>query len=333
MGKDIWIILELEGQKISPKSLMLIGEAKRLLELLQEEGSISTIAFGLSGKKIQDELGPYGVDNIFYSQQNRIYDPEIFVPIISDLAEFYEPFMVMLLSSAFGNDLGARLAAKIGAGFVSGCVDFRKDTVGNLTIIKPIYQGMLYGHWLFRRTSMGIVTIIPEILDPLTPTFESCPSLIKMRSINEYGIRKLIIKEHLRGDPKTIDLSEAEKIVVAGRGVLNEKEGFSLTKQLAETLGAAIGGTRPLIDQGVLPYERQIGQTGKNVAPKLIITCGVSGAFEFTVGMDKSDQVIAINTDPNARIFNYSDLGIVADVKEFLPILIHGIQVIRKAES
>ena len=106
-----------------------------------------------------------------------------------------------------------------------------------------------------------------------------------------------------------------------GRG-----EGFEAIHDLARAIGGSVGGTRPIIDWGLLPYERQIGQTGKYVSPRLIVNCGISGANEYTAGMEKSQQVIAIDLNPRARMFRYADLGVVGDVHEILPLLISRIE-------
>jgi electron transfer flavoprotein alpha subunit len=125
--------------------------------------------------------------------------------------------------------------------------------------------------------------------------------------------------------PEDLDLEEADIIVAGGRGV-GKGASFDVIHALARAIGGSVGGTRPIIDWGVLPYERQIGQTGKYVSPRLIINCGISGANEYTAGMEKSQQVIAIDLNPRARMFRFADLGVVGDVHEILPLLISRIE-------
>jgi electron transfer flavoprotein alpha subunit len=115
--------------------------------------------------------------------------------------------------------------------------------------------------------------------------------------------------------------------VAAGRGI-GKDDSFEIIYELAGAIGASVAGTRPIIDWQILPYEQQIGQTGKSVTPQLIINCGISGANEYTAGMEKSRKVIAINTDPRARIFRFADLGIVGDVHEVVPLLIERLKEI-----
>jgi electron transfer flavoprotein alpha subunit len=128
----------------------------------------------------------------------------------------------------------------------------------------------------------------------------------------------------MKGDPKKIRLQEAELIVAGGKGV--DAEGFAALEELADVLGASIGGTRPLVDDGLIPFERQIGITGKSVAPNLIIACGISGAREFTVGIEKAKVTIAINKDAKAPIFGVADIGAIGDVNQVIPAIIHALK-------
>jgi electron transfer flavoprotein alpha subunit len=126
--------------------------------------------------------------------------------------------------------------------------------------------------------------------------------------------------ELIKADPKTIGLEEADVIICGGRGV--GKETFEMIYQLADALNGSIGGTRPVVDWGILPYERQIGQTGIEVFPTFLMTLGISGANEFTVGIEGSKLVIAINSDRKARIFKFADLGIIGDLHKIIPLII-----------
>ena len=128
--------------------------------------------------------------------------------------------------------------------------------------------------------------------------------------------------------PEDLDLEEADIVVAGGRGV-GKDDAFGLMHELAKELGGTVGGSRPVIDWQTLPYERQIGQTGKTVTPQLLVNCGISGANEYTAGIEKSQLVIAINTDARARIFRFADLGVVGDVHEVVPLLISRLKEIK----
>lgn len=326
MNNDVWVILEHREGDIATDSLFLLGEARRLLELTKGEGRISVIVFGLKPEKLLEVLAPYGiVDKVFYNERiSAGYEPELYVSSISNLVGRHRPSYILLLGTSFGNDLGARLSAELQTGLVSDCVDFKIDSSGRLIFTKSVHRGMLYAHWVSETNTCVIATVAPEILDSLSPSVSSHPKIFRIPLVEP--MKKRVSKcEYIKGDFKTMDLSEAEVIVVAGRGTLMGK-GYDLTLQFADFFGASLACTRPLVDQGILPYERQIGQTGKTVSPKLLITCGVSGAFEFTVGIERSNQVIAINSDSKARIFSYADFGLVGDVEGVLHSLVNHLQ-------
>jgi electron transfer flavoprotein alpha subunit len=131
----------------------------------------------------------------------------------------------------------------------------------------------------------------------------------------------------LRADHRTIDISEAEIILAIGRG-MGSRENFPMIQEFADRIGGAIGGTRPAVDAGILPFERQIGQTGKAVAPKLIVMCGISGAMEFTKGIEDARTKVAINIDRQSRVFKSIDLGIVGDLNRIIPQIIEHIDAV-----
>ena len=135
----------------------------------------------------------------------------------------------------------------------------------------------------------------------------------------------------IEAEPETLDLEEADIIIAGGRGV-GQGESFDIIRQLATAIGGSIGGTRPVIDWQILPFESQIGQTGKTVTPRLMFNCGISGANEYTAGMEKAQLVIAVNMDPRARIFRFSDLGVIGDVHEILPPLVQRIREFKDSD-
>ena len=145
--------------------------------------------------------------------------------------------------------------------------------------------------------------------------------------MDEAEIRTRVLRQ-MTADPENLDLEAADIVVAGGRGV-GEGERFEVMHRLAKALGGTVGCTRPVVDRRTLPFDRQIGQTGKTVSPRLIVNCGISGANEYTAGMERAHSVIAVNTDPRARIFRFADLGVVGDVHEIVPRLIDRLARIR----
>jgi electron transfer flavoprotein alpha subunit len=164
------------------------------------------------------------------------------------------------------------------------------------------------------------VTFLPSVLSSEGVEPKKAEILVVLPQAG-FEVSKTEVKALVEPDPETLDLEEADIIVSAGRGV-GKGEAFRIIHDLAKAIGGSVSGTRPVIDWQTLPYDRQIGQTGKTVTPRLLVACGISGANEYTVGMEKSQLVIAINTDSKARIFRFADLGVVGNVHEVLPLLI-----------
>ena len=175
--------------------------------------------------------------------------------------------------------------------------------------------------------STVILSFLPFVLTADEPDREK-EALVRAESWRPREMPGTRLLEVIEADPGNLEIEEADVVVSGGRG-MGKEEGFRLIFELAGWIGGTVGATRPVIDAGILPFDRQIGQTGKSVAPKLIVNCGISGANEYTAGMEKSLLVIAINRDPPARIFQFADLGIVGDVREVLPLLIARLKEIK----
>jgi electron transfer flavoprotein alpha subunit len=137
------------------------------------------------------------------------------------------------------------------------------------------------------------------------------------------------VRGRIRADPKTVDVSEAQIVVAGGRGAVTA-DSFDMVWKLADLLGGSVGGTRPAVDSGCIPLERQIGQSGKTISPRLYIACGISGQVHHTVGIKDSKTIIAIDKDRNAPIFKMADLGVVADLSEMFPAIIHAVEDFRR---
>jgi electron transfer flavoprotein alpha subunit len=202
---------------------------------------------------------------------------------------------------------------------VTHCVDILIDC-DRVTAVKPVSDQYLYQRVAFRSRGPKMLTFAVNAMAKDDPDLSRRAEVIKIPPEMDEKRRRVRFMELIKADPKTIGLEEADRIVCGGRGV--GKGTFEVINQLADALNGSVGGTRPVIDWGILPYERQIGQTGIEVSPTLLMTFGISGANEFTVGMEGSKLVIAINMDRKARIFKFADLGIIGDLHKIIPLLI-----------
>jgi electron transfer flavoprotein alpha subunit len=204
-------------------------------------------------------------------------------------------------------------------------MDFSMAADGTARAIRPVANGYLFEDVVLDSRPPPIVLFLPSVLFDTEPDREEAAAVINVPLTDPFDDLKTRTVKVIEAAPEDLDLEEAVIIVAGGRGV-GKGASFDVIHAIARAIGGSVGGTRPIIDWGVLPYERQIGQTGKYVSPRLIINCGISGANEYTAGMEKSQQVIAIDLNPRARMFRFADLGAVGDVHEILPLLISRIE-------
>jgi electron transfer flavoprotein alpha subunit len=327
--RGIWVIFEHKNGEAEDFCYGLVSEGRRLAKATGAK--LSAVVFGSVPEDLKSSLGKYGADYILWADDPLLsdYHPEIYCDYLSAVISKRKPSMLLLAATATGEDLGVRLAARMRAGFVSRCVDLVVTEGAWLEAVKPVQDGNLYAHYRGKLSSFSVITFQLSALDmkPLDTWVTPEVKKIGIKATSEAA--RMVITGRIKADYRTVDLVEAEKIVAGGRGV-EDKEGFKLIEGLADAVEASVAGSRPLVDLGVIPFERQIGQTGKTVSPELFVTCGISGAQEFTAGMDKSKVIIAVNKDSRARIFGYADFGIIGDLREVVPEIIEGLGKVKK---
>ena len=207
-------------------------------------------------------------------------------------------------------------------------MDFRINDRGEALAISPVSNGYLFEEVRFNNHDGLIVSFLPSVLSIPEPSEMKQVEIQTESPGADLNTFKTKVVKVIEAAPEALALEEADIIVSGGRGVGKDRA-FDMIHELSRVLGGSVGGTRPVIDWQTLPVERQIGQTGKTVSPRLIVTCGISGANEFTAGMEEAQRVIAIELDPRARIFRFADLGVVGDVHEILPLLIEHLEALK----
>ncbi|UCD78794.1 MAG: electron transfer flavoprotein subunit alpha/FixB family protein [Desulfobacterales bacterium] len=324
---DIWILVQHRDFRIEEVTFGLIAEARHIFADLGESGRVTAVAFGHGLSEELSKLGAYGADRVIYLQDEDAagYHGELFARKIVRLVQREKPSYLLTAQSAEADDLAPRLAALLETALISRTVDFKIGKNGQPCAVRTISNGYLFEEIQIESTAPVIISFLPAVLTPDDPKEQARPAIeIEALTVRPSDLQTELV-EVVATDPEALDLEEADIIVAGGRGV-GKGESFDIIHQLATALGACVGGTRPVIDWQTLPFESQIGQTGKTVVPRLIINCGISGANEYTAGMENSHLVIAINKDPRARIFRFADLGVIGDVHEILPPLVKRIQ-------
>ncbi len=328
---NIWVLANHSEGVVDEASLGLIAEARRLLTYMGGEVRVTVVVLG-SGlpPNTLSTLGHRGAHEVLYVEGNAFerYRGELFAEALCDGLEKDRPSYFLLAESDETADLPPRIAARLGTVLINRVVDLKITKKGEVLAVRPILNGYVFEEVLAEcERGTVILSLLPSVLTADEPDTAK-EALIRTESWNPPHRSETRLIEVIETDPGSLEVEEAHIVVAGGRG-MGKGDGFRVIFELAECLGATVGGTRPVIDAGTLPFDRQIGQTGKSVAPRLIVNCGISGANEYTAGMEKSQLVIAINKDPRARIFLFADLGIIGDVHELLPLLIARLKEIK----
>lgn len=264
-----------------------------------------------------------GIDKIYAAEDERFetYCTDYFTKAAVDIINEIKPEILLIGATNQGRDLAPRISTALHTGLTADCTGLDINEKGQLAATRPTFGGQLMATILCRNLPQ-MATVRPKVFKPAEKDNIKQTEII-YKPVNLDGIPKCV--EILEFKQKLTDslneLDSAEIIVAGGRGMKNA-EGFKLLKEFANKIGAAVGASRLAVEMGLASHEMQIGQTGKTVSPKLYIACGISGAIQHTIGMDKSDKIIAINTDENAPIFDIADYGMVGDAFEILPELI-----------
>jgi electron transfer flavoprotein alpha subunit len=327
--KDIWVLPEMTGQaeEISKLSLGLLTEAR--LIAARTGGSLTALIFGDEGRDYCDVLQKYGVDHaiIFKDPFLKYPDGWLYSKVIENLGQ-EKPFIFLMGHTVLGREMAPRLAVKWGSGVVSNCCKIDFGNPLKPRFYRAVWAEQAYQEIIFQNEGPRIVMLDPRVLNispgrsGKTPEIETIEPKFKSDSpVKHLGC--------LRADFQTLDITEARVVVGAGAGSLPD-DIFPLVKELAALVEGAVGGTRPVIDDEKLERDRLIGQTGKLISPELYLALGVSGASHHVGGIQEAKTIVSVNCDPQAPIFQASDAGLVADLREVLPALIQKIKQARQ---
>lgn len=312
MGK-ILVFLEHSKGKIKRSSIELLSAAKNSGQ------TFAAVILGSHPGEIPAEAGAYGAHQTYVFKSDKLdqYNSELYCSALIQAIKDFGAQTILAPATASGRDLFPRIAAKLEAACVSDCValSFSGDKV---IPVKSLYSGKCNTNVEIQNSNYAIILMRANQL-PLNVPQTTLTATVKEMSLDSIDLMTQV-KEIVKGASEKLDLSEANIIVSGGRG-LKDPANFKLLNDLADVLGATVGATRAVVDAGWVSHGMQVGQTGKTVAPTLYIAVGISGAIQHLAGMTGSKVVVAINSDPNAPIFQKSTYGIVGDLFEILPKL------------
>lgn len=323
--RHVWVFIESERGEVHPVSWELLGEGRKLADALNVDLCGVVIAGpGERGKGICAEAFGYGADKCYLLQDPVLadYRNEPYTKALTDLVNTYQPEILMLGASTLGRDLAGSVATTLKTGLVADCTELLIDTESrNLAATRPTFGGSLLCTILTQRHRPQMATVRPRVMamPDADPSRRGEIVEVPFAMLETSIITKVLefIPDDSRDKP---NLPFADIIVAGGRG-LKKPENFALIWDLARVLGAEVGGSRPVVQAGWIELDRQVGQSGKTVRPKLYIAAGISGAIQHRVGMDGADVIVAINSDPKAPIFDFAHYGIVGNAMTVLPAL------------
>lgn len=324
IDKSLWrgvaVYVDHQEGKIHPVTLELIGKAKEMAKKIDHP--VYALFMGTDISHAADELLYYGVDKVFVYDDPALkhFRIEPYTAVFEDFIEKNKPSIVLVGGTSVGRSLAPRIAARCRTGLTADCTTLDVQENTDMDQIRPAFGGNIMAHIFTPNHRPQFATVRNKIFS--APQREDMPQgeLVHCSlDADKLGSGIRVIEVHKKEIVQGID--DAEVIIVAGRA-LKKVEDMAMINRLAELLDAKVASTRPLIEAGWVDPRRQIGLSGRTVKPKLIITCGVSGAIQFVAGMNNSECIIAINSDPKATIFNVAHYGLVGDIYEIIPRLI-----------
>jgi electron transfer flavoprotein alpha subunit len=326
----ILVFAEQEGGKLGDVGVELLSKGRELADKLGR--ALGAILPGNNVTELAEELIAYGADRAYVVEHKglEVYTTLPYAKAVCDVIRHVQPDIVLFGASLIGRDLAPRVAATLRTGLTADCTDLQigdyfdkknnKEYKNLLMQIRPAFGGNIIATILTPDHRPQMATVREGVMRMPEKNPSRAGQVIPVRV--EFEPSDLVVRVLERHQAaKKVNLKGAKVIVSGGAGV-GSKENFKLIQELAHVLGGQVGGSRAAVDQGFVEKDRQVGQTGTTVRPKLYIACGISGQVQHRAGMQESSKIVAINTDPDAPIFGIAHYGIVGDLNQVIPMMI-----------
>jgi electron transfer flavoprotein alpha subunit len=331
--RGVWVFVEQTEGEAAKVSWELLGRGRELADNLGV--SLSAVVLGEGVEHLCLESFEYGADQVYLVDAPvfRHYRTESYLKAVHQLVEKYRPEIILMGATGLGRDLAGAVATQVKTGLTADCTGLSIDDKRNLMQTRPAFGGNIMATIMCDRFRPQMATVRPHVM----PMSEKQPGRIgsiirETCPIREEDILVKVLEIISDRKKDNVDVAGAEFIVSGGRGMMG-KENFAMLKELADELGGVVGASRSAVDAGWMPQERQVGQTGKTVRPKIYVACGISGAIQHLVGMQDSDVVIAINRDKDAPIFEVATYGIVGDLFQVIPAITNRLRELKAARG
>jgi electron transfer flavoprotein alpha subunit len=326
----VWVIAEQDAGGIRDASLEVIGEGRALADALRTR--LHTIVLGSELDHLLEQLTRQDVDAFYLVSHPLLgqYTTDAYVNALEELLGSALPAALLISATPVGSDLAPRLAARLKASMVDECIWVKAGPAGDIRLVQPIHQDRAHRTLSCPPNQPVVASLRPGLIGLDPPKRWRSPDIIRFQPQLQTDHLRVQLLNFTPGDPRLMELSEAELIVAGGRGV-RDKESWQLLEELADVLGAAVAGSRIALDLGYVPRKSMIGQTGAWIRPRLYLAAGISGASHHLGGV-KAGTFISINIDQHAPIFKQGTLNVVGDLHEILPLLIQKIRAAKEGE-
>ena len=328
----VYVFAQQVDNELSSIAFELLGKAKELAAPLNTD--VTAVLIGSDVKGLVDQLAEYGADKVIVVDDPELkeYRTEPYAHALASVINEYKPEIVLVGATAIGRDLGPRVSARVATGLTADCTvleigDFPLNAIpgqeqkhNQLLMTRPAFGGNTIATIACPDNRPQMATVRPGVMQKIDPIAGAKAEVIEYNPGFTPDNKYVEILDVVKELSDTVDIMDAKILVSGGRGV-GSAENFKLLQDLADVIGGTVSCSRAVVDNGWLPKELQVGQTGKTVRPNVYFAIGISGAIQHTAGMEESDIIIAINKDDSAPIFDVADYGIVGDLNKIVPKL------------
>jgi electron transfer flavoprotein alpha subunit len=327
----VWVFCEYRKNSLATVSQELLGIGRTLAD--SRGVVLSAVIIGSEIGDTAQQLIGYGADVVYKVEHAELepFTEDRYTKIMTRLIKKHRPEIVLAGATAIGRSFIPGVATALDAGLTADCtgLEIRRDD-GALLQTRPAFGGNIMATIECPRSRPQMATVRPKVMKSRDFDVSRSGEVVNVEPTPEELQSRTTVVESVSAQQGNVNIQESDILISGGRGLESEK-GFELIRRLAEALGADVAASRAVVDAGWIPYPHQVGQTGKTVAPKLYVACGISGAVQHVAGMQSAEAIVAINRDENAPIFDVADFGIVGDITEIIPKLITKIEEKRKA--
>jgi electron transfer flavoprotein alpha subunit len=328
--KGVYVFAQQVDGEVSGIAYELLGKAKDLAKDLDTDVTAVLLGSGVMG--LADGLAEYGADKVIVvdDKELEVYRTEPYAHALSSVINEYKPEIMLVGATAIGRDLGPRVSARVATGLTADCTvleigDFtdmatKEVLPKQLLMTRPAFGGNTIATIACPYNRPQMATVRPGVMQKIAPITGAKANVIEYNPGFTPDNKYVEILEVVKSVADTVDIQDAKILVSGGRGVGSE-ENFKLLQDLADVMGGTVSCSRAVVENGWMPQERQVGQTGKTVRPSVYFAIGISGAIQHVAGMEEADIIVAINKDETAPIFDVADYGLVGDLNKIVPQL------------